>query len=302
MDPLTQIVRLLRPQGAYWRVVEAHEDWEIRYHPAKVVVFGQILAGTAIARREDGIEFAVETGDFLLMIDPPAWRMTAGTGEIALDYKTAIAEPERLLSTEPNTTVSKFVTGNFSFNATNSELLQLLMRPVILIKASDVENLRIEVLLAALGEEVLDDRPARSFVVERLLELIFVEALRYRGLGLNVSSPSLISGLLDPKVGAALKLVHNDARRAWTVAKLAREVGLSRSAFAMRFTQIVGIPPIDYISRWRLSLAKDALTGSDLSMTEIAEMVGFQSVSAFSAFFKRETGSPPSTYRKAALV
>lgn len=299
MDPLSQIMRILRPQGAYWRVVEAHDDWEIRYQPANVVVFGQILAGAAIVRREDGIEFNVEAGDFLLMVDPPNWQMTAGTGGIALDYKTAVAEPARLLSTDPNATITKFVTGNFSFATANSELLKFLMRPVILIEADDVASPRLETLLAALGEEALDDRPARSFVVERLLELILVEALRYRGLGLNVSSPGLIAGLLDSKVGDALRLVHNDAKRAWTVAELAREVGLSRSAFAMRFAQIVGVPPIDYISRWRLLLAKDALTASDLSMAEIAEMVGFQSVSAFSTSFKRETGSSPSVYRRA---
>jgi AraC-like DNA-binding protein len=300
MDPLTQIIRLLRPQGAYWQVVEAHNNWTIRYQPANVVVFGQILTGAAIVQREDGIEVHVEAGDFLLMVDPPKWQMRAGTGEMALDYKTVVAEPSRLLSTDPNAVVTKFVSGNFSFAAANSELLQALMLPLTLIKSGDVASARLGALLTALGDEVLDDRPARGFVVEHLLELILVEALRYRGLGLKVSSPGLIAGLMDPKLGKALRLMHDDAKRPWTVARLAREVGLSRSAFATRFAQTVGVPPIDYISRWRLALARDALAESDLSMTEIAEMVGFQSVSAFSTFIKRETGSSPSAYRRAS--
>jgi AraC-like DNA-binding protein len=290
---------LLRPREPYWRAVEAHGSWTIRFQPTNVVVFGQMLLGAASVRRQDGVGFTIETGDFLLMVNPPAWQMQAGEDGAVLDYKTVVAEPAALLSTDAGVSITKFVSGNFSFAAANSDLLQALMPPVVLIQADDPANPRLGELLAALGQEVLEERPARSFVVGRLLELILVEALRCHGLGLDASSSGFVAGLQDPKIRRALQLVHEDAKRAWTVAELAREVGLSRSAFAIRFGQIVGVPPIDYISRWRLLLAKDALAASDLSMAEIAEMVGFQSVSAFSTSFKREIGSPPSAYRRA---
>lgn len=92
--------------------------------------------------------------------------------------------------------------------------------------------------------------------------------------------------------------MHSDTKRPWTLAALAREVGMSRSAFASRFAQIVGVPPIEYLANWRMTLAKSELASSDLPMTDIAEMAGYQSVSAFSTAFKRETGYSPRLYAR----
>ena len=301
MDPLSQVLSLLKPSGVFWHLVEAQGDWKIGFNPENVVVFGQMLSGTATVRRADGIEFVVDAGDFLLMVDPPSWSMAIGTGREAIEFKTLLSRSGPLAVDESKFAGAKFIAGNFSFAVASSELFRFIVRSVALIKSGEMENQRLIALLSALGDEVMDERPARNFIVERLLEVILAEALRYRGLVMEVTSPGLIAGLQDPKVGSALKLVHKDAKKSWTVSQLARDVGLSRSAFAMRFTEIVGVPPIDYISRWRMLLAKNALADSSLSMAEIAEMVGFQSVSAFSTSFKRETGLPPSAYRKASV-
>ena len=90
--------------------------------------------------------------------------------------------------------------------------------------------------------------------------------------------------------------MHADTKRPWTLAALAREVGMSRSAFASRFAQLVGVPPIEYLANWRMTLAKSALASSEVPMADIAEMAGYQSVSAFSTAFKRETGLSPTLY------
>jgi AraC-like DNA-binding protein len=90
--------------------------------------------------------------------------------------------------------------------------------------------------------------------------------------------------------------MHAETKRPWTLAALAREVGMSRSALALRFTQIVGVPPIEYLANWRMTLAKSALASADVPMVEIAEMAGYRSVSAFSTAFKRETGYSPTLY------
>ena len=94
--------------------------------------------------------------------------------------------------------------------------------------------------------------------------------------------------------------MHGDVRRPWTVAELARKVGMSRSSFAARFADTVGAPPIDYLSRWRMSLAKAALTSSKQPMSDIARLAGYQSVSAFSTAFSRATGCTPTDYLKSA--
>jgi len=151
-------------------------------------------------------------------------------------------------------------------------------------------------LLAALGDEAVEDRPGRSLVLDHLLAVMLVEALRYRPAGIGEAGRGLLAGLADPKIGRALRMMHADTKQPWTLAALAREVGMSRSAFASRFAQIVGVPPIEYLANWRMTLAKGALAASQVAMTEIAEMAGYQSVSAFSTAFKRETGLSPTLY------
>jgi transcriptional regulator GlxA family with amidase domain len=127
---------------------------------------------------------------------------------------------------------------------------------------------------------------------------MLIEALRYRPAAMPVPDHGLLAGLADAKVGRALRVMHGDAQRPWTVAALADAVGMSRSAFAARFTHITGVPPIDYLANWRMTLAKAALASSNLPMTEIAEMAGYQSVSAFSTGFKRATGLSPRIYAR----
>ena len=133
-------------------------------------------------------------------------------------------------------------------------------------------------------------------MVGRLLDVIVVEAFRYRTSEIGEGNRGLLAGLTDPQIGRALRTMHADTQRPWTLAALAWEVGMSRAALASRFYQIVGVPPIEYLSKWRMSLAKSALASAQVPLTDIAEIAGYQSVSAFSAAFKRETGLSPTFY------
>ena len=186
--------------------------------------------------------------------------------------------------------------GNFLFESDNRDLISTLMLPIVRVRGNELASARLGALLAAFGDEALTERPGRSLVLDRLLELILIEALRYRPADIGDGKSSLLAGLADPRIGRALRIMHADTRRPWTLAALAREVGMSRSAFASRFLQLVGIPPIEYLANWRMTLAKSALATAEVPMSEIAEMAGFQSVSAFSTAFKRETGVSPTLY------
>jgi transcriptional regulator GlxA family with amidase domain len=170
------------------------------------------------------------------------------------------------------------------------------MLPIVHGRGTDTIAGRLGALVAALGDEALADRPGRSLVLDRLLGVMLVEALRYRPAAIQGSNRGLLAGLADAKVGKALRIMHEDAQRPWTVAALARAVGMSRSAFAARFTHLIGMPPIDYLARWRLTLAKAALASSNVPMAEIAAIAGYQPVSAFSTGFKRATGLSPKFY------
>ena len=298
MDPFSQIIGLLKPQAVFWRVVETHGACTIRFRPTDVVVFGQVIEGACRVEREDCIGFDLEAGDFMLMAAPPNWTIAAFGGGIALDFGSVIEDPGLLLSPARTAQITRFMAGNFKFSAANRDLISTLMLPIVHIRANETEAGRLGALLTTFGEEAIADRPGRSLVLDRLLGVILIEALRYRPAEIGEGGRGLLAGLADPKIGRALRIMHADTKRPWTLAALAREVGMSRSAFASRFAQLVGVPPIEYLANWRMTLAKSALASADLPMAEIAEIAGYQSVSAFSTAFKRDTGYPPSLYAR----
>jgi AraC-like DNA-binding protein len=296
MDPLSQIIGLLKPQAVFWRVVEAHDAWRIGFNPTNIVVFGQVIEGACHVEREDGIRFDLDAGDFMLMAAPPNWTMAAFGGGVAVDFNDVVENPGLLFSPVHPTQVTRFIAGNFRFEAANRDIISTLMLPIVQVRGNEIAADRLGALLETLGEEALADRPGRSLVLDRLLEVMLVEALRYRPPDIGDAGRGLMAGLADPKIGRALRLMHSDTKQPWTLVALAREVGMSRSAFASRFVQIVGVPPIQYLANWRMTLAKSALASTDKPMVEIAEMAGYQSVSAFSTAFKRETGYSPTLY------
>jgi len=137
-------------------------------------------------------------------------------------------------------------------------------------------------------------------VLAKLSELMFVEAIRRHIDGLPTEQQGWLAGLRDRFVGKALALMHANPARAWTVDDLAGSVGLSRSALADRFTALLGQPPMQYLTRWRLQLAADLLQGSQRTISAIAAEVGYESEAAFSRAFKREQGASPAAWRRGA--
>jgi AraC-like DNA-binding protein len=108
--------------------------------------------------------------------------------------------------------------------------------------------------------------------------------------------PGLLAGLADPRLALALNAVHAEVKRSWTVAQLADIAGMSRSVFADRFARIVGLAPIDYLTEWRMAIAKDMLRAGEARLAEVAFECGYQSTSAFSTAFARSVGCPPSRF------
>jgi AraC-like DNA-binding protein len=139
-------------------------------------------------------------------------------------------------------------------------------------------------------------------VLAKLSELLFVEALRHYVEGLPDEQTGWLAGLKDPYVSRALALLHDRVAQQWTVDDLGREVGLSRSALADRFTRLVGEPPMRYLGSWRIQVAAHQLRNSDASLGRIAEQIGYESEAAFNRAFKRSFGVPPATWRKGALI
>lgn len=160
----------------------------------------------------------------------------------------------------------------------------------------------VEACVRYAASELADGRVASSSVMSRLSELLFVEAVRTYAATLGERDTGWLRGLADPQVGRALALIHHRIDASWTAETLAREVALSRSAFVDRFTSLVGMPPIRYLTVWRLRAAQLHLQETRKSIAQIAPLVGYESEEAFSRAFKREFGLSPARWRDRGLA
>jgi AraC-like DNA-binding protein len=148
------------------------------------------------------------------------------------------------------------------------------------------------------AEEVAAGRPGSETVLAKLSELLFVEAVRRYAEALPDGQTGWLAGLREPRVARALALLHGDIAKRWTVDDLGREVGLSRSALADRFIQLIGVPPMHYLISWRMQVASQKLRETSSSLAQVADLVGYDSEAAFSRAFKKEFGTAPATWRR----
>lgn len=158
---------------------------------------------------------------------------------------------------------------------------------------------RMSPALSMLAEEIGRDAAGQQVILDRLLDLVLIETLREWFVANGEHAPPWMRALEDPVIGAALDRIHTAPDRAWTVPSLAAEVGLSRAAFARRFQELVGEPPITYLTAWRMALAADLLDDSGATVAAVARQVGYDNPFTFSAAFKRHHGSSPSHFRDA---
>ena len=149
------------------------------------------------------------------------------------------------------------------------------------------------------AEEVAAGRPGSETVLAKLSELLFVETVRRHAESLPDGQTGWLAGLRDPFVARALALMHRNAARDWTVEELGREVGLSRSALADRFTRLIGVAPMHYLADWRMQIATEKLRNTNGSLAQVAQIVGYESEAAFSRAFKKAFGVAPATWRRA---
>jgi AraC-like DNA-binding protein len=206
--------------------------------------------------------------------------------------------PMRLGGSGPMTV---FVAGAFRFGATGPSVLLDSLPPVLHMPAGDA---RMSPQLAATAQLILTESaapgPGSSILSARLAEILLIHALRARVTTTESDHAPGLCALADPAIGAALRLIHGRPAEAWTVERLAREVALSRSAFAARFTELVGVPPLQYLTQWRMTEAAQRLREGEQSVARIAEQVGYANPVAFSKAFARVHGVGPGTYRRAA--
>jgi AraC-like DNA-binding protein len=244
-------------------------------------------------------------GDFVLVPANPGFTIASDLAceVVSIDAQEALAcEVGEVCCGDPDLEVDfKQLGGVFELDSVNRGLLSGLLPTLVHIQASDPAAGRLKRTIDSIVEEALADRPGRDLVVDRLIEVLLVEALRFRTEDVDaIGQPGLLAGLADPLLARPLRRLHSDVAHAWSVEELAREAGLSRSAFSERFGQKVGVPPMQYLMDWRMALAKAMLQRDAPPLEAVAAAIGYQSASAFSTAFRREVGSPPSDFARTA--
>lgn len=302
MDPLTAFITLLRPKVVRPKLITAAGRWAVRYPRVDVAGYGLVVAGGCHLLPDGGSPVALAAGDFVLMPPGPGFRMASDPDVRPVDgdpdTSGAFAQvhhgaPDR----DPD---FEMLGGYFHVETANLALLADLLPDVVRVRAGEPGATRLTAIVDLVTDEALSGRPGRDLIVERLIDVIVIEALRHAGSRPEASvRPNLLRGLADPHLTRALRCLHGDLKRRWTVGELAREAGLSRSAFSERFSATLGLPPMEYVIQWRMAVAKDALLHGDVDLGELALAIGYESASAFSTAFRKTVGRPPRGFARA---
>jgi AraC-like DNA-binding protein len=293
-DPLSEIVRLLHPRAVFANVISGKGNWAVRYAEYGKPSFCIILKGSCLLAVDGHAPISIAAGDFVLLPTTPAFTISSlsPAPPVHLDpNEVASRRSEVRYGERRGQPDLRSLGGSFEFGSADPGLLVSLLPRVVHVRNS----LRLSQLVTMAGEESAQQGPGSDYVLARLAELLLVEAMRSATAA--GSPPGLLRGLGDERLARALKRLHADIPRAWTVDQLANAAALSRSAFFERFTRTVGMAPMTYLLTWRMQIAKDLLRRGDLAVSEIAERVGYGSTSAFSVAFSRHVRMPPTQYR-----
>ncbi|WP_028101403.1 AraC family transcriptional regulator [Pseudoduganella violaceinigra] len=299
VDPLAEVVLLLQPQARLSKLVSATGPWRVRRPENGQPFYCVILDGTCRLEVKGREQIQLQQGDFVLI--PAAYSFTVSSLEPPMPEELDIAPAplaggEYRHGVENGTPDVQLLVGYCSFGSPDAALLVSLLPQLVHVRGEK----RLATLVQLVGEETRATRPAREVILARLLEVLLIEALR--SAAPTAASPGLLRGLADERLAVAIRRLHENITKPWTVAQLAKEAALSRSAFFERFSRALGVTPMAYLHAWRMALAKSLLRRQEGGIAEVAERVGYGSASAFSVAFTRHVGQPPARYVREQMV
>ncbi|MGY2376644.1 AraC family transcriptional regulator [Pseudomonas sp. SDO524_S393] len=294
-DPLSEVVRLLHPRAAFANPVSGRGSWAVRYSEFGLPSFCIMLEGSCLLAVDGHAPIILAAGDFVLLPATPPFTLSsfAPAPAVPMDpHAVASVRGELRYGEQDGLPEMRSLGGSFVFECADPGLLVALLPAVVHVR----DSARLSALVMMVGEESAEQRPGNEFILGRLVELLLVEAMRSVAGG---SAPAgLLRGLADERLAPVLKQMHGRIAHAWTVGQLAQIAALSRSAFFARFTRVVGVAPMEYLLGWRMQVAKQLLREHTLSVSAVAQQVGYGSTSTFSVAFSRHVGVPPSQYAK----
>jgi len=319
MDALSHVLSAIRLTGAVFLEAELRAGWSFVTPPPStlgallmpeaehVIPFHLVTEGSCRAQLLDGEPVEVRLGDVIVF--PHGDRHALASSEPGELIPIEVSEQELHSLLRPGEVsplrrgsagqATRLVCGYLACDRRLSEPILASLPRLLQVSVSDhsiADWVRSSVRFSV--AQSMTPRPGGSTVLAKLSELLFVEAIRHYVETLPSEQTGWFAGLRDRFVGRALALLHQDPSYAWTVDELAKQVGLSRSALADRFGELLGQPPMQYLTQWRLSSAAQELLSGQRGVAQIAHDVGYDSEAAFNRAFKRAFGVPPATWRK----
>lgn len=298
-DPLSDFLSNLQSESVFPVQMEARGRWGLSYPPFRHMKFGGVIEGERWLWAEGVSPQRLGAGDFYLLTDGRSYRMASDLEAPLAEASAAFASyspSDGVLIHGEGETSSIAVAGRFTFADDEMAAIMGVLPPLIHVPAEVAEATPLAMLMTLITAETGAMHQGGRVAASSLANLVLVHILR-AWLTMGKRPASWLAATADRQIGAALSAMHARVGYRWSLPLLARHVGLSRSLFVRRFTAAVGVPPMTYLLRWRMTLARAALRNGEHDMAELAERLGYGSPTAFQIAFRREVGESPGRYR-----
>lgn len=302
MDVLSDVLQTFRLRSSVFAMTELAAPWGMSTAGIAQSIFHVILRGGGWLEVDGAPGTRVDAGDIVLVAPrrPHTLRDTPRSRVRPIEQLLAEGAFAPGRKPPPGRPTTHLMCGCFDVDDAGSSMLLAALPPVIHLRDIQHAGPWLEHTVKLMSYEAARDRPGSETIVNRLCDALFVYVVRGVIESLTSSNASWLRGLSDPRIGAALHLIHERPADPWSVASLATKVGLSRSGFALRFAELVGESPMRYLTRWRLQKAIELLRTGEPSIAEVASRVGYDSESSFHKAFKRTLGVAPGAHRRQA--
>jgi AraC-like DNA-binding protein len=295
VDPLAEVFSLLQIRSAASSRLEAGGAWALRFPAQPFLKFNAVVRGECWIVMAGRRPHRLQAGDSYLLSNSPSYVLTTDLQLEPQDGAALFAKsPSKIV--RYHGTETALLGGGFEFQAGTARLVLDRLPHFVCIPAQEPAAAILRNTLQLLDEELINNRMGASVMTRRLADILLVQTLRAYVASHGIANAGWLGALSDRRIGTALTILHGDVSRNWQVGDLAARVGMSRSGFALRFKALVGVPPLEYLTLWRMEMARDALRRNEGSITSIALQVGYGSESAFSNAFKRLYGRAPGRY------
>ena len=303
MDPITDIFRAMRVESIVYGRIELTAPWGLRFEKGEYACFGTVARGNAWLTIEGQEQPIALAGGDCFCLFARSHEHTLGD-----DVKTSAANMQDVARTKCGDVIrfggggtpTTILGGKFTFDKANSKPLTDLLPPFIHVPNDRVQALPLEQSLRLFAAEAAQSCLGSYLVLKRLADILLLQLIREHVSSSTCRETGWLRALSDPRIGGVLRSMHEKIEQPWTVGELASAAGMSRSAFALRFKEVVGETPLDYLTRWRVYRAAVLLREGDKKLNEIANAVGYDSDGSFNKTFKRIVGVTPGEYRRAS--